>query len=235
MNSTEVLRELERLGAAQTKKTYMRHGCPEPVFGVKVADMKSILKKIKGDTALAKELYRTKNGDAMYLAGLAADGSQMSRADLDEWANGAFWRMISGHTVPGVAVEHRDGWKAAMDWIDSPQEHVSTAGWSTLAGCVAVKNDNDLDLKAIEKLMERVEKTIAKAPNNTRYTMNSFLIAVGGHVKPLTAKAIAAAKRIGPVRVDMGDTACEVPSASIHIQKMIDKGQHGKKRKTLKC
>jgi hypothetical protein len=33
----------------------------------------------------------------------------------------------------------------------------------------------------------------------------------------------------------MGDTACQVPMASDYIQKVIDKGQTGKKRKTARC
>src|SRR5678815_5522497 len=68
MKATDVMKALEKLGSAQTKKTYLRHGCPEPCFGVKIADMKALIKKFKiqNDTALAKELYQTGNGDAMY-------------------------------------------------------------------------------------------------------------------------------------------------------------------------
>jgi len=64
--------------------------------------------------------------------------------------------------------------------------------------------------------------------------MNGFLIAVGGYVKPLTKKALAAAEKIGRVEVDMGDTACKVPAAGEYIKRMISKGNY-KKRKTVKC
>src|SRR2546422_9884344 len=96
MNSTDVMKALEKLGSAQTKKTYRRHGCPEPFFGVKIADMKALIKKLKinNDTALAKELYRTGNSDAMYLAGLICDGRQLTRRDLNDWAKKATWYMI---------------------------------------------------------------------------------------------------------------------------------------------
>ena len=33
----------------------------------------------------------------------------------------------------------------------------------------------------------------------------------------------------------MGDTACKVPLASEYIQKVVDSGRHGIKRKTIKC
>jgi hypothetical protein len=40
MKTTDVMSALAKLGAAQTKKTCLRHGCPEPFFGVKVAGMR---------------------------------------------------------------------------------------------------------------------------------------------------------------------------------------------------
>ena len=237
MKTTDVMKALEKLGSAQTKKTYLRHGCPEPFFGVKIADMKALIKKFKiqNDTALAKELYQTGNGDAMYLAGLICDGSLLSRRDLNDWAKKATWHMISTYTVPWVAVEHPEGWNAALEWIDAPEEKLALAGWSTLGGIAAVREDKDLDLQAIEKLLDRVAKTIHQSPDQTRSAMNGFVIAIGSYVKPLTAKAQAAAEKIGEVEVDMGDTACKVPLAGAYIQKVIDRGHLGTKRKTIKC
>lgn len=233
MNTQEAMKALERLGTAQTKKTWMRHGCPEPLFGVKVADMKTIVKKIKKDTALAKELFRTGNGDAMYLAGLIGDGSEMTRKDLEEWADLARWPMVSEYTVPWVAAEHPEAWEIALGWIDSKDEKIATTGWCTLGGIVATREDRDLDLKAVEKLLDRVVKSIKTASNRSRYVMNGFIIAVGAFVKPLTSKALAAAARIGKVEVDMGDTACKVPDAAEYIKKCTVRGY--KKRKTMKC
>ena len=66
-------------------------------------------------------------------------------------------------------------------------------------------------------------------------SMNNFVIAIGCYVKPLTAKALAAAAKIGEVKVDMGDTDCKVRLASDYIKKAIDRGRHGVKRKSIKC
>jgi hypothetical protein len=231
------MKALEKLGSTQTKKTYRRHGCPEPLFGVKIADLKALIRKFKinNDTALARELYQTSNSDAMYLAGLICDGRQLTRRDLNDWAKKATWHMISAYTVPWVAVEHPEGWNVALEWIESPDEKISLAGWSTLGGIVAVREDKDLDLKVIEKLLDRVAKTIHQSPNHTRCAMNDFVIAIGCYVETLAVKAQAAAAKIGEVKVDMGDTACKVPSASESIRKVIASGRHGAKRKTIKC
>ena len=153
MTLDEAMKELASKASATTKKTYMRHGAHEPIFGVRIGDMKPIQKKIKGDQDLALKLYATGNGDAMYLAGLVADGSKMSRAQLDRWAKEATWHMISGTTVPWVASEHADGIDIATGWIDSPKEHIAVAGWSTLAAVVATTQDDQLPIKQLASLI----------------------------------------------------------------------------------
>jgi hypothetical protein len=65
--------------------------------------------------------------------------------------------------------------------------------------------------------------------------INGFVIAVGAYVKPLTTAALAAAEQMGVVTVEMGDTACETPLATEYIQKIVDRGTVGKKRKSAKC
>lgn len=235
MTKAEVMKELQSLGSKEVKERWSKHGAREPFFGVKVEDLKKIMKKIKNDQALALELYETGNSDAMYLAGLIADGTKMTKQQLQAWADQAPWYMISEYTVPWLASENPHGHELALQWIDAKKEQVAASGWSTLAGLLAIKPDTEIDIEEIKSLLERVEKTIHTAPNRTRYAMNGFVIAVGGYVPALTTQAIATAKKIGVVEVDMGGTACKVPFAPDYIQKMKEKGYIGKKRKTIRC
>lgn len=82
MTSQEILMELQEFGDEQTKNTLMRHGAKEPLFGVKVQDLKKILKKTKKNHELSLALYATGNSDAMYLAGLMADEKQITEEQL---------------------------------------------------------------------------------------------------------------------------------------------------------
>lgn len=231
----QVMMELKKKGSEKNRKTFARHGAPNDLFGVSVADLKTIAKKIKGKQALACELYETGNSDAMYLAGIVADGSQMSKRQLESWVKGATWSMLSAYTVPWVATESPYARDLAMKWIRSKKESIATSGWNTYAGIVATKPDDELDLAEIKELLDRVVNEIDAAPNEVRYTMNGFVIAVGAYVKGLLKQAKAAAKKIGAVKVDMGDTACKVPLASTYIEKIETAGRVGKKRKTIKC
>lgn len=231
----QVMTALEKAGGEQTRKTYARHGVNTPMFGVKIADLKVIARKIKGNQQLALGLYDTGNHDAMYLAGLVADGAQMTKKQLEAWAKGAGSNMIAEYTVPPVVCESEHARGLAMKWIDAKSEMIACCGWCTYSGVVATREDEALDMAEIRKLLARVVKTIRNAPGYVPYVMNGFVISVGGYVKPLLKEAKAAAKEIGTVEVDMGDTACKVPLAAAYIAKIEKMGRVGKKRKTMKC
>jgi hypothetical protein len=143
--------------------------------------------------------------------------------------------MICGSTVPWVAAGSRYGHELALEWIESKHQDIAAAGWATLSSLVSVKDDADLDLTELKRLLQRVQKTIHSQPDRARYAMNCFVIAVGTYVKSLTSAAKQAAAKIGTVSVDMGDTACKVPAAVEYIEIVEQRGTIGKKRKTAKC
>ena len=235
MTKDEVMSELKKKGSESIKKIFLNHGANEPMYGVKVADLKVIQKKVKKDHKLAMGLFATGNYDAMYLAGLIADESKMSMKDIQQWAEGSHSSGISEYTVAWVAAESDYGWELGMKWIGSPKEKIASAGWNTLSGVIAMKPDHELDIATVRKLLQRIIKEIHSAPNRVRYTMNGFVIGVGSYIKELTREAIETAKKIGDVYVDMGGTACKVPAAGDYIKKLEAKGYIGKKKKTVKC
>jgi 3-methyladenine DNA glycosylase AlkD len=230
-----IMDELQACGSPATVAIYRNHGAPENMYGCKVADLKKIAKKIKGNQTLALELYETGNSDAMYLAGIVADGQQMTRRQLQGWARKANWHMISEYTVPGVACQHPQAWQQGLQWIDAKQPHQAACGWATLAGVVATRPDAELELAAIDALLNRIATSVHAAPNRVRYAMNNFIIAVGSYVAPLLGAAQRTAKQIGKVEVEMGKTACKVPLAGAAIDKIVALDRVGKKRKTAKC
>jgi 3-methyladenine DNA glycosylase AlkD len=235
MTAKDIVEELRTLGAESIKKVLRNHGVREPFFGVKIGDMKKIQKRIKKDYQLALDLYDTGNYDAMYLAGLVADDARMTKKDLNHWVKTADGGALPSATVPWVAAGSRHGYEIAREWIESEEENVAVAGWSTLSSLVAMEDDDDLDTAGLKRLLGRVRETIHQQPDSVRLAMNGFMIAVGTYVRGLSDLAVEAAEKVGPVSADMGDTACKVPDAVEYIQKARDKGAIGKKRKTVKC
>lgn len=229
-----IMRELEALGSESIRHVLRKHGAQDPFFGVRIGDMKPIVKRIKKDYQLALELYDTGNYDAMYFAGLIADDARMTRKDLTKWAKNA----QSGHcgsTVPWVAAGGPVGMEMAREWIDSKAEKIAAIGWHTWGCLLALKPNEELDLGELKTLLARVQKTIHQSSGWVPYAMNMFVISLAIYVGPLRDAAIAAAKKIGTVEVDMGDTSCQVPFAPDYIERARQRGVFDKKRKTVKC
>ena len=234
LSAESILTELKALGRDSYKRVLLKHGVKEPCFGVKIEDLKKILKRAGRDHRLALNLYDSGIYDAMYLAGLMADDSKMTRRDLQRWLKSACG-PLAGTTVPGVAAGSREGHALALEWIESTNVNVAVAGWTTLSLMAAVKDDAELNIAELQGLVQRVERTIHQAPDLVRYQMNAFVISVGVYVRALTETALAAAEKIGPVTADLGDNACQVPSALESIRKVESRGAIGRKRKSARC
>lgn len=236
LSAQEILKELESLGGESYKRVLLKHGVSEPCYGTKISDMQKIVKRVKKDYRLALELYDSGVYDAMYLAGLIADDAKMTKKDLKGWLSKANCRMLCAWTVPWVAAGSPHGWTLGLEWIDSKKTNVAISGWATLGSIVSVKPDSELDLPTLEGLVKRVQDSIQSESDFVRYQMNAFLISVGCYVAPLTDKVLQAAKKIGPVRADLGDNDCKTPDVVDYIVgKVQAKGLIGKKRKTAKC
>ena len=237
MNANEILQKLEPLGSAGYRRILANHGIPQPMYGVKIGDVKPLLKQwnIHKDYQLALDLYDQPVYDGRYLAGTVADETRMTAADLRHWADTANCGTLSQCTVAWVAAESAHGHLLALEWIASDRESVASSGWSTLSCLVALTPDSELDVKELRGLLTRVQNRIHQEPNDVRYCMNSFVIAAGCHVPALTQEALAVGAAIGSVTVDMGNTACKVPYAPDYIGKAEARGTIGKKRKTVRC
>ncbi len=235
MKAADILKELESFGDDRTKNTLMNHGAKEPFFGVKVGDMKKILKKTKKNHELSLELYATGNSDAMYLASLMADETQITQVQLEEWVDQAYWYYLSEYAVPWVAAETSFGFDLGIKWIEDERELVQDAGWATLALYASMRKDEELDIPLYKKLLQRAGNEVHSAQNRVRFAMNSFIIATGSYIESLTDEAMDVGSKVGKVDVTLGSAACKVPLATEYIQKVVVRGSVGKKRKTARC
>jgi 3-methyladenine DNA glycosylase AlkD len=235
MTYEEIMGMLEELGTEQTKRIFMNHGVKEPYFGVKIGDMKKLVKYVKKDHELALRLYDSGNHDAMYLAGLSINPKLVTKETLEEWVRKAYWYMAAEYTVAGVAAESEYALELAREWIDSDEEMIAVCGWSTYANYLSITPDGELDLDEITALLERVRNSVHDERNRVRYVMNGFVLSVGSYVPALHEAAMDVAESIGKVHVDVGNTACKVPLASEYIKKVAAKDRVGMKRKTCIC
>ena len=235
MTLDEVMLKLEALGSEQIKNIYLKHGAREPYFGIKIADLKKLVKNIKKDQDLALALYDTGNSDAMYLAGLSVNPKLMTKEQLQEWVKQAYWYMLAEYTVAWVASESEYALELAKEWMASEDELIAICGWSTYASYLSITPDEQLNLAEIQSLLDQIANSVHEERNRVKYCMNGFVIAVGTYVVALNEEAKKVAKLIGKVHVNVGDTACKVPLATDYIKKVEDRDKVGKKRKHAIC
>lgn len=217
MTTNEILATLKKLGKPQTAAIYKCYGTGDKVFGVLTSDIAKLQKKIKRDHALSRDLWRTGYAEARILALLIADPEQLTRADAEGMIEDGPTRFIAPYLAPLVAGS--PGWDKTMRaWMKSKSEDVREMGYTVLA--YALRNDPDSISDAdAAKILATIEKEIHRSPNWARYAMNSALISIGIYKPALRKQAIAAAKRIGKVEVDHGDTYCKTPDAVPYIEK----------------
>lgn len=231
----EVMAELSRVGDETIRRILRKHGAQEPCFGVRIENLKFILKQSQASHDLAMKLFASGNFDAMYLAGLMMDGATMSREELQAWCQTNYGSSISSYTVPWCAAESRFGFELALEWIESDREFVAVSGWNTLGSILLITEDAQLDITSYRTLLQGLPSRIRTAQNRVKEAMNGYVIAAGSAVTALTADALVVADQLGRVVVDVGDTACKIPDARASIEKVQLKGRIGHKKKTAKC
>jgi len=235
MDFEMVMMELEALGKERTKKTYISNGAIDPLFGVATGAMKPIAKKIKKNQPLADQLYATGNYDAMYFAGVIADPMKMTESDFERWIDGAYFYMLSDFVVAVTLAETEIAQDVADKWIASGEELKMSAGWSCYCWLLGNRPDTEFSTSKISDMLDQVKNTIHNSPDRTKSAMNNFVYTVGISYLPQHDKAVETAKAIGPVEIRRDKKKNSILLASENIQKDVDRGLLGFKRKHVRC
>ena len=216
MNKSEVMRTLTSAGTAQNRKVYARHGVQGEMFGVSFAYLGRLQKEIKVDQKLAAELWETGNHDARVLATMIADPDAMTATAFHRWARAADNYVIA-HEVANVASRSPNAGKLLKRWTKARAPFEAAIGWQLLAKIAPLEKEVGDD--EVEKLLQHIEKNIHASHDRVRYCMNNAVIGIGLRNPTFEKKALRAAKRIGKVEVDHGDTGCKTPDAAPYLLK----------------
>jgi len=216
MTYAQAMKELKRMGTAQNRKVYARHGIGENMFGVSFANLNSLQKAIKTDHELAVKLWESGNHDARVLATMVADPSGLDSSTLDAWAKDLDNYVITD-CLSSLAAKAPHARRKMEKWTRSKQEWIGRAGWTMLSR-ITMSGEHLTDGE-LESYLKIIESAIHKSKNRVRDAMNMAVVNIGLCNSGMEKKAIAAAKRIGKVEVDYGETGCITPDAIEYIKK----------------
>jgi len=218
MNQAEVIKTLKEMGTEQNRKVYRRHGVREKMFGVSYANQNALRKKIGQDHDLALKLWATANHDAMVLATMIADPELADASLLEKWAKDLDSYVLSD-ALAGYTAKTRFLQKKMEQWGKSKGEWIGRTGWLLLAKLAM--RDEDFPDSYFQKHLRTIQREIHTRKNRVRDAMNSALIAIGIRNARLQVLALAAARKIGKVEVDHGETGCKTPDAAAYIAKTV--------------
>jgi len=214
----EAMEQLKSLGTEQNRTIYLRHGATEPVFGVSFAHIRALQRGIRADQELADQLWASGNHDARILATLVADPASISSAHLDEWSRDldnyilcdAFSSLVGKTPFVDEKIDR---------WCALKSEWRAATGWNLVAG--AAMSQEEIDDGYFASCLDEIVSDIKGAPNRVRHSMNQALICIGVRNPTLRKKALTAARKIGKVEVDHGETGCKTPDAAAYIDRTL--------------
>ena len=218
MQLEQVMAELEAAGTAQNRKIYARHGAAEPMFGVSSANLNKLAKRIKTDHALATRLWDSGNHDARMLALRTADPAAMDDTLAQRWL-GDVDNYILADGLGGLCSQTPHARTLSDTWRDDPNEWPASVGWFIVT-CTA-ENPAVWSQQELHGLLSQIEAEIGERPNRVRHEMNGAMIVIALRDDTLRAAVLAAAARIGPVKVDHGQTGCKTPEIAPYVERTL--------------
>jgi 3-methyladenine DNA glycosylase AlkD len=216
MTYKQAMAALKKAGTAQNRKIYGKHGVRGEMFGVSFAVLKTLKKTIKQDHDLAAALWQSGNHDARVLACMVADADAFTSRDLDAMARDLDSYVIAD-AFSSMVARGRHRLRKAETWSRRKGEWVGAAGWNLIAS--QANHDVGLTDAWCRERLKEIEAELPGAKNRVRHSMNQALICIGARNAKLEKAALAAARRIGVVEVDHGDTSCRTPDAAGYIAK----------------
>jgi 3-methyladenine DNA glycosylase AlkD len=219
MDLNECIGILQSLSDPSTRKVYLNAGAKEPLFGVKMGDLRKLAKRIGIDHALALSLYASSNHDAMMLAGMICDPQKVTREILDQWIGEAKCTMVAQRCVAPLVAIKPDAWDIASAWTKSPHEMSACAGYTVYGMLFSDTPEHKLDLSQVRLIMVDIEAHIQFEQPYLQYAMNNCLIMAGIKIPSLSAYCLEIADRIGYIKPTIKVNNCNIQSASDYIRR----------------
>ena len=196
-----VLAELKELGDPRTRdELEPRYGITAAkAFGVSMAKIQALAKRVGRDHALARALWDTGWYDARLLAAFVADPAALTSSQMDQWSRDFDnWAVVDtvcfklfDQAATKLAFAKVDQWSRR----DGPRdEFVKRAGLALLA-CLAL-HDTDSPDDAFASRLPLVERGAGDDRNFVKKAASWALKAIGARSEPLNVAATELAGRL---------------------------------------
>lgn len=191
----EVLTWLERRGTKRNREGMARYGIhATKVFGVSMATMQSLAKRLGRDHELAAALWETGWYEARMLTSFVDEPERVTAAQMDRWArdfdNWAICDTLCFHLFDRTP----HAWRKVEQWSQRRDEFVKRAGFALMA-CLALHDKRAAD-EPFVRYLPLIERGADDERNFVKKAVSWALRAVGRRNRALNTVAVETARRL---------------------------------------
>jgi 3-methyladenine DNA glycosylase AlkD len=191
----DVLSFLERRGSKKNRDGMARYAITAPkVFGVSVADLQLLAKRLGRDHALALALWETGWYEARMLAAFVDEPARVTPSQMDRWAKDFDnWAICDTHCFH-LFDRTPHAWKKVRQWSRRREEFVKRSAFALLAG-VALHDKKAPDEPFLDAL-PLAEDAASDERNFVKKGVSWALRTVGRRNQTLNAASVEVARRL---------------------------------------
>ena len=191
----EILSELEKHGTKRNREGMARYAIVAPkVFGVSVATIRRIGKKIGHDHQLAQQLWATGWYEARMLTAFVADPARVTAAQMDRWCrdfdNWAICDTLCFHLFDKTP----HAYAKVGQWAKRREEFVKRAGFALAASLAG--HDKSAPDRPFRKFLPMIERAAKDDRNFVKKGVSWALRGIGTRSPALHAAAMTVARRL---------------------------------------
>jgi len=195
MDRKEILAWLEKKGTRRNIRGMARYGIvAQRVFGVSMATMLSLKKRLGTDHALSLALWETGWYEARLLAALIGDPARVTRRQMNAWAadfeNWADCDTVCFHLFDRTPF----AWGKARQWARSPREFVKRAAFALMAS-LALHDKAAPDARFVV-FLPLIERGATDERNFVKKGVSWALRSIGRRSRALNAAALVVSRRL---------------------------------------
>lgn len=216
MTYEEVLEQLKALGDPRAIKSWKNLGfSTENYLGVGLTKLRKLSQKVKKNHDLALQLWKSGIHDARILATFIEEPKKVTWDQIEKQFRDLDFLDLSDKFCSNVVAKTPFIRECIEKWKEDSEEIPKRCANMLL--CEESKDGKNEPDQYFENYLNTIEKTIQSEMNWVKEAMIYALIGIGQRNKKLNKMAVSAARRIGPVQVNYGDTQCEAPDAIKHL------------------
>lgn len=195
MHAEDVLAWLARKGTQRNVDGMARFGIRSPkVFGVSMATMQPLIKKLGRDHALAQALWASGWHEARILASFVDEPARVTPAQMDRWARAFNNWAVCDSVCLHLFVRVPGAWTKARAWSRRDEEFIKRAGFALMAA-LAVHDKAAADA-AFVRLLPVIERAAGDERNFVKKAVNWALRQIGKRNTALNRDAVVVARRL---------------------------------------